>query len=76
MAALALLNLIFAAPFTAEEFKKLVPLRVAEWQSDFFADYETSSESVLTRRLAIANRAERRAQSVPRSKPTTKRATR
>ena len=70
-----MLNLIFAEPFTADEFKKLVPLRVAEWQADFFAEYETSSEAVATRHVALANRAERRAKPAPRSKPTTKRAT-
>ena len=76
MATLHMLNLIFAEPFTADEFKKLVPLRVAEWQAYFFAEYETSSEAVATRHVALANRAERRAKSVPRSKSTTKRVTR
>ena len=76
LATFDMLNLIFAEPFTADEFKKLVPLRVAEWQADFFAEYETSSEAVATRHVALANRAERRAKSVPRSKSTTKRVTR
>ena len=75
-ATLSMLNLIFAEPFTADEFKKLVPLRVAEWQADFFAEYETSSEIVARRHETLANRAERRAKPAPRSKPTTKRATR
>ena len=72
----SMLNLIFAEPFTADEFRKLVPLRVAEWQADFFAEYETSSEAVASRHETLANRAGRRAKSAPRSKPTTKRATR
>ena len=75
----AMLNVIFAEPFTPDEFKKLIPLQVAEWQADFFAVYETSSEKVATRQVALANRvnrAERRAKSAPPSKPTTKRATR
>ena len=74
----AMLNVIFAEPFTPDEFKKLIPLQVAEWQADFFAVYETSSEKVATRQVALANRtnrAERRAKSAPPSKPTTKRAT-
>ena len=71
-----LLNLIFAEPFTPGEFKKLIPLQVAEWQADFFTAYETSSEAVATRQVTLVNRAERRAKSVPPSKPTTKRATR
>ena len=74
-ASLAMLNIIFAEPFTVQEFKKLIPLRVAEWQADFFAEYERSSEAVATRH-AQANRAQRRAKSVPRSKPTTKQGTR
>ena len=73
-ATLEMLNIIFAEPFTAEEFKKLVPLRVAEWQADFFVEYERSSEAVATRR--VVNRAQRRAKSAPRSKPTTKPGTR
>ena len=72
----SMLNLIFAEPFTEDEFKKLVPLRVAEWQADFFAEYETSSEAVATRHVTMTNRAKRRAKSAPPSKPTTKRATR
>ena len=75
-ATLSMLNLIFVEPFTADEFKKLVPLRVAEWQADFFDEYETSSEAVASRHERLANRTERRAKSAPRSKPTTKRATR
>ena len=75
-ATFAMLNLIFAEPFTADQFKKLVPLQVAEWQADFFAEYETSSEAVATRHVQLKNRVERRAKSAPRSKPTTKRATR
>ena len=72
----SLVNLIFVEPFTEAEFKKLVPLRVAEWQADFFVDYETSSEAAVTRHSALANRAERRAKSARPSKPTTKRAIR
>ena len=72
----SMLNLIFAEPFTEDEFKKLVPLRVVEWQADFFAEYETHSEAVATRQVGMVNRAERRAKSARRSKPTTKRATR
>ena len=75
-AMLSMLNLIFAEPFTPDEFKKLIPLQVAEWQADFFAEYETSTAAVGTRQVKLANRAERRAKSVPPSKPTTKRATR
>ena len=75
-ATLSMLNLIFAEPFTPEEFKKLVPLRVAEWQADFFGEYDASSEAVANRHATLANRAERRAKPAPRSKPTTKRATR
>ena len=76
LSTLAMLNLIFAVPFTVDEFKKLVPLRVAEWQADFFAEYETSSEAVVTRHVGLKNRAERRVKSVRRSKPTTKPETR
>ena len=75
-ATFAMLNLIFAEPFTADEFKKLVPLSVAEWQADFFAEYETSSETVATRHVRLANRAEHRVKSARLSKSTTKRATR
>ena len=75
-AMLCMLNLIFAQPFTEDEFKKLVPLRVAEWQADFFAVYEASSEAIATRHAAMGNRADRRVRSAPRSKPTTKRAIR
>ena len=75
-ATLNMLNLIFAEPFTPDEFKKLIPLQVAGWQADFFAEYETSSEAVATRHVALANRVERRAKPAPRSKSTTKRATR
>ena len=71
----AMLNLIFVKPFTEDEFRKLVPLRVVEWQADFFDEYETSSEAAASRHVAVANRAERRAKPAPRSKPTTKRAT-
>ena len=74
-AMLSMLNLIFAEPFTADEFKKLVPLRVAEWQADFFDEYETSSEAVASRHQGLANRAERRAKPAPRSKRTTKQET-
>ena len=75
-AMLSMLNLIFAEPFTPDEFKKLIPLQVAEWQADFFGEYETSTEALGTRQIKLANRAERRAKSAPPSKPTTKRATR
>ena len=74
-----MLNIIFAEPFTEDEFKKLIPLQVAEWQADFFADYEKSSEAAASRHL---NRVEqsvpspRRKKSAPRSKSTTKQATR
>ena len=75
-ATFAMLNAIFAEPFTPDEFKKLVPLQVAEWQADFFTDYEASLKIVATRHVELENRAQRRAKSAPRSKPTTKRATR
>ena len=72
----AMLNLIFDKPFTEDEFRKLVPLRVAEWQADFFVEYEASSEAAASRHETLANRAERRAKPAPPSSPTTKRATR
>ena len=75
-ATLSMLNLIFAEPFTADEFKKLVPLRVAEWQADFFAEYETSSEAAAGRHVVLAKRLKHRAKSARLSKSTTKRGTR
>ena len=72
----SMMNLIFVKPFTEPEFKKLIMLRVMEWQADFFAEFATSSKAATTRQATLANREERRAQSAPRSRPTTKRATR
>ena len=62
-------------PFSDEELLDLVPLEVARWVSDFFEDFEKSSEVAAGRAVVQINRAQRRARSVPRSKPTTKRAT-
>lgn len=73
---LELLNVIFAEPFTEEEFKKLIPLRVAEWQADFFGDYDASSEGIATRQVELTNRAQRRMKSPQNSKATTTRRTR
>ena len=71
-----MLDLIFAEPFTDAEFKKLVPLRVAEWIADFFGDFEKSSEEAAGRATTLVNRAQRRAKSARNSKSTTTPATR
>ena len=63
-------------PFSDEELLDLVPLEVARWVSDFFEDYEKSSEIAAGRVTAQVVRTQQRVKSAQRSKPTTKRATR
>ena len=63
-------------PFSDEELLDLVPLEVARWVSDFFEDFEKSSEVAAGRAVAQVSRTQRRVKSAQRSKPTTKRATR
>ena len=62
-------------PFSDEELLDLVPLEVARWVSDFFDDYEKSSEGAAGRATAQVDRAQRRVKSAQRSKRTTTQAT-
>ena len=81
-----MLNLIFVPleaedstlpgkPFSDEELLDLVPLEVARWVSDFFDDYEKSSEAAAGRATAQIGRTQRRVKSARRSKRTTTQAT-
>ena len=62
-------------PFSDEELLDLVPLEVARWVSDFFDDYEKSSEVAAGRATVQVGRAQRRVKSAQRSKRTTTQAT-
>ena len=62
-------------PFSDEELLDLVPLEVARWVSDFFDDYEKSSEVAAGRATAQVGQTRRRVKSAQRSKRTTTQAT-
>ena len=62
-------------PFSDEELLDLVPLEVARWVSDFFDDYEKSSEVAAGRAMAVVGRTQRRVKTAQRSKRTTTQAT-
>ena len=62
-------------PFSDEELLDLVPLEVARWVSDFFDDYEKSSEVAAGRATAQVDRTKRRVKSAQRSKRITTEAT-
>ena len=62
-------------PFSDEELLDFVPLEVARWVSDFFEDYEKSSEAAAGRAETLVNRTQRRGKSAQRSKRITTQAT-